>query len=283
MSEHLEGLIKRALKRGRIVDRPPGECLSEEDISCLLEQKLGPGTESKREHILSCTACRETLKDCMSIMEDASGEKGVAVPELVTERAKALVNEEVGPNILDVVIAVGKAALELVRATGEVLIGGSLVPIPVLRSRGQSQMSQVVRVIKNLSTITADVEVGKSQSSRVDLTIRITDKKTGSKAEGVRASLLRDDRELESMLTESGRVAFEELRPANYKVLRALSAETHAIVPKALSQKNQVDEDANSRSLQRRRGPEVEHHSEGGGGGGYVTTLRGSGDLPSGN
>lgn len=237
MIEHFEDLIKRALRGGGIVDNPLGKCLSEEDISCFLEQKLGPDTEAKRGHILSCTACRETLKDCILIMEDTSGGKGVAVPEPVTERAKALVSEEVGPNIMDIVIAMGKDVVELVRTTGEALLGGSPVPIPVLRNRRQKQTSQAVRVIKNLSSITADVEIGKSRASCVDVTIRIIDKKTRSKAEGVRVALLRGDRELESMLTESGRVAFEELRPANYQVLLSKGTEKLGMITVALIEK----------------------------------------------
>ncbi len=219
----IEKLLKvayRRLKEEKMV-KPIGHCLSEEDIACFIDDKI---KEAEREklciHILSCRKCADNLRDHFLVIKSMKEKGLLETPTGLIESAQSLVDVEVGQNILDIVLNFKERAIELVRTTGEVLIGQQLIPVPALRSSGKDrELQNEIKVVKTFGDILTEVDIEKKRSDLANIVIRVTKKVTNKKAEGLRISLVKDNRELESFLVEEGKVKFEEIEPNNYRIL----------------------------------------------------------------
>ena len=219
----IEKLLKiayRKIKEETTV-KPIGNCLSEEDISYFIDNKM---KESEGErfcaHILSCRKCADNLKNHLLSIKAMKEKELLEPPAELIKSAQSLLDEEVGQNILDVVLSFKERAIELVRTTGEVLMGQQLVPVSVLRSCGKDkELHNEIKVVKTFGDILTEVDIEKKRTDLANIVIRVTRKATNKKAEGLRISLVKDDRELESFLAEEGKVKFEEVKPNSYRIL----------------------------------------------------------------
>lgn len=219
-NDKLEHLIKKALRQDKGFEKTQGACLSEEQIACFLEGKLSTTERGEvDDHVLSCRKCGDILRDQMVILKAVSQEQQLSVPEAVIERAKGLVTEEAGPNILDIVLTIKETALEILRTTGDILRGPEPIPLYALRGQEKGKDTDQVRVVKNFQEVLADIQIEKKKSRSTDLTIRVTEKTTKKKAQGIRVSLVKDNREIESRNVEGGKAKFEEVKAGNYKVI----------------------------------------------------------------
>ncbi len=233
-----DGLVRRALRLHKQPDRPQGACLSEEDFACFIEGQMTRSEDERwRSHLLSCLKCRSELKEYFAIMRTSWEGEELGVPQKAIEGAKALVSQETGSTIFEIVIAVGRTALELVRTTGEIIASQGGVPVPVLRSRKELRRSEEVRVVKNINNLLADVQIERRKSPRVDVTVRLADVYTKRKVEGIRITLMRGERELESLLTQGGKGTFEELQPGHYQILLSKGDEKIGIVAVTVAEK----------------------------------------------
>lgn len=208
-----------------------GPCLSEEAFACLIEGKVVAKDRKKAgRHLASCGMCREALEDYQFVSKAVSETGDVRIPNWVLERAKALLSEEAGGNVLEIAARIGQGILELVSTTGEMIVKGQAVPLPVLRGRGIAQSEQDLRVVKSFQDILADVQLEMTQMPGLDMIVRVNNKKTKQRAQGIRVTLTRDDRELESSITVDGKVAFQRLREGIYQILLTKGGEKLGVV-----------------------------------------------------
>jgi len=217
----MEKLLKLAYQQVKIKSKtkPIGRCFENEDIACVLEGKL-PIKKLKlfTDHILSCRECADALKDNIAISK-AMRKEELSTPAYLHNLTKSLVSEEVRGNILDIALCFKEKAIELIRTTGEIIIGKEPVPIAALRSRGANDnMPNEVQITKTLSGLVAEVDIEKQRLDHANIVIRLTEKETNKKAKDIRVSLIKNDREIESSLIADGKVKFEEMKANDYKI-----------------------------------------------------------------
>ncbi len=217
---NIEKLLKMAYQKvaSQFKGKPVGECLTEESIACFFDGKLlGEELNMFNEHILSCKKCATTLKYNIAISRTMKEE--VSVPPHLENLAKSLISEEVGANVLDVVLNFTSKSIELIRTTGSILIGPELVPVHAFRSSGENdKLPNEVKVTKTLSDVIAEIGVEKQRPDLANIVVRLTEKETNKKAKEIRVSLMKGDRELQSSLIEDGKVKFEEVKANDYKI-----------------------------------------------------------------
>jgi len=218
--DSIEKLLKMAYQRARSQgkDKPIGSCLTEENIACFLEGKLfGKDLSSFSDHILSCKNCADALRDNIAVVHMMK--KDVFVPAYLENLAKSLVSEEVGENVLDIVLNFKDKAIELIRTTGEILMGPQLVPVPIFRSSGEhDKQPNEIKVTKTLNNIIAEIGIEKQKPDLANIVVRLTEKESNKKAKEIRVSLIKGDREIQSALIEEGKVKFEEIKANDYKI-----------------------------------------------------------------
>ena len=222
INDKFEHLIKKTLRENKEADKVVGKCLSEEQFACFIEEKFSASErEGVEKHLFSCRQCRDVLRDQLLVIKTMPQQETLTAPEKAIERAKGLVTEEVGANILDIVLSIKETALEIIRTTGDILRGPELIPLAVLRGREKEDTSDEVRVVKRFQEVLADVQIEKKKSHSTDLIIRLTEKATKKKVHGIRVTLVRGNREIESCLVEDGKAKFEEVKTGNYRVILA--------------------------------------------------------------
>jgi len=216
----IEKLLKIAYKKvaSQFKGKPASECLTEESMACFFDGKLlGEELNMFNEHILSCKKCAMTLKHNITISRTMKEE--VSVPPHLEKLAKSLVSEEAGLNIFDLVINFTNESIELIRTTGNVLMGPELVPAHAFRSSGENdKLSNEIKITKALSDVIAEIGIEKQRLDLANIVVRLTEKETNKKAKEIRVSLIKDDRELQSYLVENGKVKFEEVKASDYKI-----------------------------------------------------------------
>jgi len=219
MIKNIELTLKKALSKLRVKNKFgfKGKCLAEEDVACIIDGKI---TEAKRKkilkHTLCCEPCTMKLKDHFAILNAVDKKGLLEVPKNITQQAMDLYSVEVGTNILEVVLNFKDKFIELVRTTGEIARGSVLVPIPILRSKEENTFQKEIKIVKVFNNVLTEVGIERQKAELCDIEIRLTNKETKKKLQGVRASLLKNDKEIESSLVENGKVIFREVAPGEY-------------------------------------------------------------------
>lgn len=229
---NIEKLLKITFQKvaSQFKSKPVGECLTEENIACFLDGKLlGEELNMFNEHILSCKKCATTLKYDIAISRKMNEE--ISVPPHLENLAKSLISEEVGVNVLDIVLNFTSKSIELIRTTGNIFIGPELVPVHAFRSSGENdKLPNEVKVIKTLSDVIAEIGIEKQRPDLANIVVRLTEKETNKKAKEIRVSLMKGDRELQSSLIEDGKVKFEEIKANDYKIYLTKDEEKIGII-----------------------------------------------------
>ncbi len=220
LMDKLEQLIKAVLNKdvSGVPSKKQGDCLSDEAMAILIENKCSPREEEKySRHILSCHACADLLKNYILTAKaiDREGEREPSSWLLakVNELVPAAENKS---TVLDLVLELRDKFLELIETTGE--FPAALRPAFALRDKAKNEHG-TIHVVKTLGKFAVDVEIDKRISNTTDLVLRLTDKETNKKAEDVRVSLFHGKREIESVILENGKVKFEDITPESYKIM----------------------------------------------------------------
>jgi len=205
-------------RKGRL--KLKGKCLNDQDIACIIDGQL---SEKERvryfDHVLSCMKCAQNLRDHLLVLNIIDKKGMLETPEAIVQAAMELYSPEVGVNVLEVVLDFKEKMIELVRTTGEILRGTELIPIPVLRSHGEeANFSNEIKIVKEFNNMMTEVGVEKNKPHLCNVEIRLTEKKTKKKMHGLRVTLMKDDREIESSLIEEGKVIFREVKPGKYSL-----------------------------------------------------------------
>jgi hypothetical protein len=216
MRDKLERLIRggyRQWKSGNLKGK--GLHPDEESLACFLEGKLSAKErEEVLAHFLSCSSCAQLLAIQAAVPESQDKE----VPDLVLEAAKGLVEPGDITDILEILLKLKEAALEIINTTGDVLVGREFMPAPVLRSRKMQDFKDEVVILKDFKEIRVEVKIENKRGQAFNLTVAAKEKKTQKLIPGLRITLLKGELELESYLADSSVVSFENILLGKYTV-----------------------------------------------------------------
>ncbi len=215
MIDPIERLIAMAFKEWKKGETGPQEHPSEEELACFLEGKLDEEAVGRlKEHLITCDACAELLKADLSLMPG----QDMDVPQDLLEAAKAMVKRQPQSTILDLVLKLKTAGFEILSTTGDVLLGQELIPAAVLRSRNIQEFKDEVVVLKDVKDCRIEIRAQCRQAGVFGMSISAADKKTQKPLKDIRITLSKDEVELESKVSDSGKVAFEHIEPGKYSI-----------------------------------------------------------------
>ena len=187
----------------------------EESMACFLEGKLSQEeSEQIKLHLISCGRCAQVflIQARLGVIED----KPIS-PELIA-RVKDLIKQEDKPPILEIFLRLKEKAWELLDTTGDVIVGQELVPAPILRSRKASDFKDEITILKDFQDIRVQVKIENKHGKAFSLNVMVKEKQTSELIKDLRVTLLKDDLEFESYLTDKGAVTFEHVLVGKYTV-----------------------------------------------------------------
>jgi hypothetical protein len=217
MQDKLERLIQAIYRKWKAAHPKPNlPHPDEEALACFIEGRLSAAeNEGIKTHLISCDRCAETVAMQMQLKTDELKE----VPEDLLERIKKLVMpEQDKASVLEIWLKLKEKALEILNTTGDVLVGQELVPAPILRSRNIRDFKDEVTILKDFKDIRVEIKIENKLGQAFSLNITVKEKATQKVTKELRVTLIRDDLELESYLTDSGRVTFEHVLLGKYTV-----------------------------------------------------------------
>lgn len=216
MQDNIERLIELVYKKWKSGKQKEFQTHpDEEELTCLLEDRLSlPEAQEIISHILSCNRCAEIIAT-QSKIEDRLDRD---IPREFLEYAQGLIKEEEKIPLLEIFLSLKEKAIELLNTTGDVLVGLELVPAPVLRSRSIKDFKDEITVLKDLKNISVEVKIENKAGKAFNLTINAKEKNTRKVLKDIRVSLLKEDLELESYVSDSGSVTFEHVLLGSYRL-----------------------------------------------------------------
>lgn len=216
MSDKLEKVIGMAYKRWRSErGRRPGAHPDEETFVCFLEDTLTTEQrEQVRGHILECPLCSQIL--AASLKLSYTGELGPS-PGL-QEKLIREVEHKLGTRILEICLRMKDRAMDVLSTNGDILLGQELIPGAVLRSRRIEDFPDEVSFFKDFKDIHVEVRLSHRSNGSLNVTVAIKDKASQKPVGDLRVSLRQDELELESKLSDHGKVCFEGIAPGSYTI-----------------------------------------------------------------
>lgn len=216
MPDKLEKLIKLVYKKWKS-DHPAiaGAHPDEEAFACFLEGRLSKEeSEQFKAHLISCAACTEILTTQLGL--EAQAEKPVPA-ELIAQVKNLLKEKNAGP-ILEIILALKEKALEILETSGDVLVGQELVPAPVLRSRKIKEFKDEVTILKDCGESRVEIKIENKGTQAFNFSVIVKEKTTSQIIRDLRITLLKEDLELESRLSNTGKVIFEHVLLGKYTI-----------------------------------------------------------------
>ncbi len=223
-------LIKDACKR--IISKKPflGSVRpTEEDMASFVSGLLG---EKEKNHIMEYIAAQEendkAVINSFLAAPDISAE-GREVPAALVSKAKELMPKTGHQDLLDVVIEFAEDIVRVVKTTGDVLVSApsaKMVSAPVFRAPEQETKNKVVEMSKTVGNYIVTIKITRIKKAAADMSVYIKNKKTKKPCFGERISLIHDDREIRSSLTDMGIVEFGHIKIEDYKIKLIQGAES---------------------------------------------------------
>lgn len=216
MQDKLERLIKAVYKKWKSDNlKIEGVHPDEEMLACFLEGRLTPEeNEGIKSHLIICDDCAKVLALSLSINHEQDKE----VPEELLNRVKNLTPPENSESLLEIALKVKEKILEIINTTGDILVGQELVPAPILRSRQINDFKDEVTILKDFKDIRVQAKIENKGAKAFSLIILVKEKTTQKTIKDLRVTLMKDDLELESYLTDSGVVTFEHVFLGKYTI-----------------------------------------------------------------
>ncbi len=214
--QNAERLIKLIYKKWKSAHPTAASgCPDEEDLACFLENRLSPDeNKNTQAHLVKCDNCAAIVS---GQLKGQSLQRRKA-PAHLLKWAKKLSESQETPSILEIAIRLKENLLELVKTSGAILNPPGLSPIPILRSGTPKEFQDEVRVFKDFKDIRVEVIIENKQGRAFSLTVLARDKKNQKTIKDLRVSLFRDNRELESYLSDTGKAVFEDAVLGRYEV-----------------------------------------------------------------
>lgn len=187
----------------------------EQTIACYIDGLLSfQETEYVKQHLLRCDKCAE----------DFAGQAGIEfnqeleAPAGLIESVKNKVIPAGKPSVLEIIFKVKDSIIELFNTNGAVLVGQELIPAPLLRSRQIKDFKDELTILKDFAQMEAEIKIEKKDPSLLNLSVVIKEKLNSRVIKDLRVTLLKGDIELESYITDLGKVMFEHLPLDNYLI-----------------------------------------------------------------
>lgn len=174
-------------------------------------------SEIIREHAQGCERCRDIIAGQHKMKDEPDQSNLIQAPPELTEKAKALVNEKYGHNLLHVKAVFSRHVYNFLNTTGEIIFGPLSQPAALLRE-GQDDKRSNLLLQEAFDDLLIKVEMTRGEEDQNTITITATDIKTRKQAKNLRFTLLDNEDELESRLSSDGKAKFEEIKPGQYTI-----------------------------------------------------------------
>lgn len=216
MQEKIDRLIRAVYRNWKADNLKAEPHPDEETFVCFLENRLSrQEAEAIKEHLMNCDSCAEIIAVQMKLKDTGEAKE---LPLDLLERLKCLGQQQDKVSSLDIFLKLKEKALEILSTTGDVLVGQELVPAPVLRTRKIKDFKDEVTILKDFKDIRVEAKIENKNGGAFSLTVVVKEKTTQKVMKDLRVTLIKDDIELESYLSDSGRVHFEHVLLGKYTV-----------------------------------------------------------------
>ncbi|MGE0268448.1 MAG: zf-HC2 domain-containing protein [Candidatus Omnitrophota bacterium] len=174
-------------------------------------------SEIIRQHVQGCGRCRDIIQMQNKMREEPNNIDFIQTPQDLTERAKALVSEKYGPNLLHVKAAFSRHVFNLLNTTGEIIFGPLSQPSALLRDNQVDKRSNLV-IKETFDNLLIKVEISRGEADQNSVVIHAADPLKKKDVKNFRFTLLENEEELESRSSSDGKTKFEEIKPGLYTV-----------------------------------------------------------------
>lgn len=209
--EQIERILRQLSSRANLATDRVG-CPDEEALAGYLSGGLGEhGRNQLEQHLTSCPLCVSELVAANRAANDADA---APAPHWLMERAMGLMKPAATGRVMELVVKLVRDTVELVSSAGEWMV--PLTPQPVF-ARGQSAPSAVsiLQLERELDGHRIGVEVEQVESGVCQVVVSVAGA-DGAAEDGIRLTLLKDEREQASYLARRGQAAFDGIVIGNY-------------------------------------------------------------------
>lgn len=203
-------MLKQLKKNEEVQDGPVhvvGDCPTDEELTAFLEnQETIDERDEIFSHLLTCLNCRN----------------------LVIATAQTITGDEVETNsetgIIGTTLDSAKLVIQLVaEGLRPVFVDPKFTvtdmpAVDAIRSRNREEKYPLFTAQKHTERFIVELELEKVAKDVCDLYLLISDRKTKRPTSGVRASLFRDGREIDSYLSELGNIVFQNITSGEYTI-----------------------------------------------------------------
>ncbi len=216
MPDKLEKLIKIVYKKHKTDFLVKGENHpDEENLACFIENLLSPDeTKLIKEHLIHCDFCTETLAARIKIKTP----KKVGLPQDLTLKVKNLLKNGQELPVLNIILAIKEKIFELLNTNGDILVGQELMPAPLARSRQIKEFKDEITILKDFNGITIEAKIENKSPKLNSLTVTLKNKQTLQIIKDLRVTLLKDNSELESYITDTDKIVFDQISVDKYLI-----------------------------------------------------------------
>jgi hypothetical protein len=185
-------------------------CPDEETLASYVGRLLENNEATQLEsHFAECTLCAE---DVVAVRKAAQDRGERAVPQHVVNRAMSLV-PDTRPQILHLEIRLTKDSMELIRASGKLVLSS---PLHSVRAAPKTEQTAILQIEEEIAKFKVMVQVQQLEPWRCQVVVRIAE--INRPADGIRVSLFSADRERASYLTRQGQAVFDRLPVGAYSL-----------------------------------------------------------------
>lgn len=215
MADKIEALLKTIYRRWKKRSKAGGIHPDEEDLAGFLDGCLAPEeNERVKAHLIACDDCAEIL----ALSLNSELEELKEVPGELLDQARDILSLKNKPAVLEIFLRLKQNALEIINATGDILLGQELVPAPVLRSRKIKDFKDEVTILKDFKDIRLEVRVENKGEKYFNLMIKVKQKESSRTLKDLRITLIKEGVELESYLSDWGAASFEHVLLGKYNL-----------------------------------------------------------------
>ncbi len=212
----MENLIKAVYKKHK-ADLPLKEEShpNEENFACFIDDKLS--SEEKKlmkEHLIRCDPCAEILAAQTRIKITDK----VKIPQDLILKVRNLVEKEQESSVLDITLTIKEKIFELLNTNGDILVGQELMPAPLARSRQIKDFKNEITILKDFNGIRIEAKIENKGHNLNSLTVSVKNKNTSQIIKDLRITLLKDNSELESYITGTERIVFDQILMNKYLI-----------------------------------------------------------------
>lgn len=216
MQHKLENLIKIVYKKYKADFAVEKETHpNEEEFACFIEGRLSPeeaGTIKK--HLINCDFCAEIFAAQTEMKKPAQ----VKLSGDLILKMRELLEKKENTSILEIILGVKEKIFELLNTNGDVLVGQELMPAPLARSRQIKEFKDEINILKDFNGIRVEAKITYKAPNLHNLTVAVKNKQTTQIIKDLRVTLLKDNLELESYITGSDKIVFEQILINKYLI-----------------------------------------------------------------